>query len=66
MSVVLLVTKLRHDIVKMLYLLKSDCQLNNYSPMCYGIEHFIKRLEVKLAIQLFKRKLKCFVKQKIY
>ena len=34
--------------------------------MCYGIEHFIKRLEVNLAIQLFKRKLKCFVKQKIY
>ena len=34
--------------------------------MCYGIEHFIKRLEVNLAIQLFKRKLKCFVEQKIY
>ena len=30
--------------------------------MCYGMEHFIKRLEVNLAIQLFKRKLKCFVK----
>ena len=30
--------------------------------MCYGIEHFIKRLEINLAIQLFKRKLKCFVK----
>ena len=64
MSVVLLVKKLRHDIVKMLKLLMSDFQLNNYSLMCYGIEHF--RLEVNLAIQLFKGKLKCFVKQKIY